>query len=328
MHRAYVGFSTPVGYDYLNQASKVSNDNQSSPNPILVGVTGLTVLFDEIWFACRSLCPESMRKLEYVRFVDEKYPQLEFDIQRAHDVYRSLRYDVPISELHPKGYSHFIERYYGAGHPDNHTHGLNFLNHMLNGNPNFFSLVLDLIILDQLDEGYTLCLNGLTRKMTFPEGLDWIRDDQADEAIRLADRALTISSIYDITGPKGPYHPVLEELRGHEFVKSFRNWARGKHSSLHNRSTEAIVEELNGVTQDFEQNALRAAIGKGSLKETSIAVGEGFALDLVPGASTLKAALDAYHSTRSAPKNRLSAYVAESQGAMWRAHQNKRVHLY
>ena len=71
---AYIGLSYPLLYDYNHQADKSPNDLYSSPNPIIESPLGLMILFDEILFLCRSVCPNNMRQLPYVKFVDELYP--------------------------------------------------------------------------------------------------------------------------------------------------------------------------------------------------------------------------------------------------------------
>jgi hypothetical protein len=71
MRIAYAGLSTPVAYDYQHTADKAPADRISSPNPILFGATGMMLLFDEIWFISKSMCPQSMRALNFVRFLDE-----------------------------------------------------------------------------------------------------------------------------------------------------------------------------------------------------------------------------------------------------------------
>lgn len=59
----YIGLSSPIAFDYSNQASRTSNDTTtySSPNPIYMGGLGMLLLYDELWFLCESLCPENMR---------------------------------------------------------------------------------------------------------------------------------------------------------------------------------------------------------------------------------------------------------------------------
>jgi len=305
------------------------SDKSSSPNPILVGVTGFLVLFDEIWFPCRSICPSSMRKLDYVKFVDEEYPDIKIDYDLAMKIAQQISPEVTLNMLHSDGYGGFMEAYYGLeGRIDNHTHGLSCFGATLRGSPDNQSFVLDLLILNQLDENFTHALNGLTRNFEFPNGLEWLRDQSKDEAIRLADSALTISSIYELTGPKGPYHPVLEELRTHDFVSSFRRWIRNEASPLHNNSSDMVISEMNEVVQDFERSALRSAIGEGGLKEVSIDLIENIVLDSVPGASSIKKALDLAGQLSNREQRRLNAYIAESRGLIWNAKQENRIHLY
>jgi len=69
---AYVGLSTPVFYDYKYPAPQSKADTRSSPNPILDSPYRLLLLYDEIWFLTRSLCPNNMRTLSYVKFLDEE----------------------------------------------------------------------------------------------------------------------------------------------------------------------------------------------------------------------------------------------------------------
>ena len=69
---AYVGLSGPLLYDYEVQAERGPADLVSSPNPILDSPFGLLLLYDDIWFLTRSLCPQNMRELPYVHFLDEE----------------------------------------------------------------------------------------------------------------------------------------------------------------------------------------------------------------------------------------------------------------
>jgi hypothetical protein len=52
----YAGLSTPSFYDYRNPASLGPSDSISSPNPILEDAFGALLLYDELWFLCRSPC--------------------------------------------------------------------------------------------------------------------------------------------------------------------------------------------------------------------------------------------------------------------------------
>ena len=62
---AYVGKAVPVGWDYARE------DTVGIPNPVLESVLGLLLCYDEIWFPSREFCPEDMRDLSYIKFIDE-----------------------------------------------------------------------------------------------------------------------------------------------------------------------------------------------------------------------------------------------------------------
>lgn len=68
---AYIGLSGPTNYDYINTASPTRNDISSSPNPILENAFGLAIFYDEIWFLCESLCPNSLRGHPRIKYIDE-----------------------------------------------------------------------------------------------------------------------------------------------------------------------------------------------------------------------------------------------------------------
>lgn len=321
MRRAYVGFSSPVGYDYRNQARKTPNDGMSSPNPILVGSMGLYLLFDEIWFPCRSICPDNMRELDYVRFVDVEYPDLKIDVGGVID-----RYCVPdggslsLSDLSPDGYGGFMEHYYGEKGPDNHTHGLSWFGGGVNGNPTQSNLTIDLYLVDALVQlDLTPVFNGITGKCTFPNGLEYLRGRDPSSELDLAERSLCLTSLYDITGANGPYHPVVEELRNHPFISAFRRWANDEAGRLGNQDPSDILDELDRTVIDFEDRELRKAVGEGGLKETTVDLAKGIALDLIPGASTVNTTIGLIRSEMKREDRKFNAFVATSRGRLWSA---------
>ncbi|CUH50695.1 hypothetical protein [Shimia marina] len=318
MHKAYVGFSAPVGYDYEYPAEKTAQDTRSSPNPILVGVTGLLILFDEIWFPCRSICPQSMRSLDYVKFVNEEFDSLHLDDKQVAPLLEEMPQHIPLKELHPEGYSRFMELHYGSGRPDNHTHALSVFGATLGGDPSPRNLIRDMLLLDMISEDLTPVFNGLTRKIPYPDEFLWQKRDDEDHSLRIADRALTIAGLYDLTGHAGPYHPVFEELREHEFIQSFRKWIRGEASSLHNRSIDDVVAEIEETTTEFGHRARRTSIGKDGLKDVTVTFTKDLVLSAIPGASAVEKALGISKQRRQAEKHKMNTFVAEGQAALWR----------
>src|ERR1700752_93001 len=145
----YVGLSTPSFYDYRNPASHAPSDTISSPNPIVEGAFGALLLYDELWFLCRSLCPENMRALPYVKFLDEHNQIPEFDPNWL---------PGPDQMFDPRAVAAFQQssaayyevkkraKVYWEAAADNHPHGLMIGELRLNGNSwNIKNVVFDVL---------------------------------------------------------------------------------------------------------------------------------------------------------------------------------------
>lgn len=65
---AFIGLSSPTAY-YYDFKNEYSKDNQWNLIPIIESPQGLMTLFDEIWFLHPALCPITMRKLDFVKFI-------------------------------------------------------------------------------------------------------------------------------------------------------------------------------------------------------------------------------------------------------------------
>ena len=72
MRTAFIGMAGPVAYDYKNLLSGFLNQDGRVPNPVLEDVSGLSILYDELVFYSRELCPADMQNLHFVRFLDEE----------------------------------------------------------------------------------------------------------------------------------------------------------------------------------------------------------------------------------------------------------------
>ena len=70
MRIAYVGLTSPILYDHTGDIPSVTEGDRVG-NAVLESPFGVLLLFDEIWFACRALCPHNMQSLSYVRFLHE-----------------------------------------------------------------------------------------------------------------------------------------------------------------------------------------------------------------------------------------------------------------
>lgn len=278
MRRALIGFSSPAGYSYKWQALKTTNDGGSSPDPVLLSSMGLFVLYDELWFACESLCPQSMRSLPYVRFVDRECPGLLPEAQGLDDFVTSTAFcgEASLNDMFPGGYSSMRRFYSPNGQVDNHTHSLRFFDIEISGNCGEQQLATDIWLVQHLRNlNLNLVLNPVTAKYAF--GGDAAPGDTLSrteyDALRVAEAVVSLRSLYDIGGRKGPYHPCVEILRADPSIVAFRRWLTDKSGRFSNRELSDIEDEVDARVSEFTTKALDSYVGRRNLR--------GVAVDLV-----------------------------------------------
>lgn len=272
--RAFVGFSSPVGYSYAHPASKTRSDQNSSPNPVLMGAMGLFVLYDEIWFACESLCPEVMRKLPYVYFLDVKRPRLFMKSDVALNSLDDAQFpgEADLNDLFPGGYEEMPNFFGPDGKVDNHTHELDLRTASFGGNPGRRQLAFDTWLLSQSEDlDMELVLNPITAKIAFggESGQRPIRPDSYQE-LRLAEAIVSLRNLYDLTGPTGPYHDCIESIRSDGLVRDFRRWLAGERNRLSNQQLSELQIEVDAKVLDLQINALGAYADRYSIKNVGV----------------------------------------------------------
>ena len=150
---AYIGVSYPLLYDYKHQADKTINDSWDSPNPIIESPLGLLIFYDEILFLCKSLCPNNMRNLPYVKFVDELYP--DFYFKGIEESAYSLQGSITITTNPKLTYSEIVKSLNVQGWgADNHTHALQIGDVTLSGNSDEYHFLFDLYVFQALQNLY------------------------------------------------------------------------------------------------------------------------------------------------------------------------------
>lgn len=318
MRRAYIGFSSPIGFDYKNEADRTVNDSGSSPNPILYGTTGLLVLFDEIWFACESLCPQNMRTLPYVYFLDKKRSGDGIDWAAIDLLSRSSSSaDSPsLNDMFREGYSE-VERYaVKDARYDNHTHGLQALGIPTNGNPSFDNLLRDLAIVEAYHElDLSPVFNPLTVKYLLPSDIAYQEKpgETGLTSMEVTTGILTVPGLKDLASPEGPYHPAYEHLRTNIYVKDFRNWVDQEAHRWHNREPDEIISDLRHEIHSFNNSTLAKEVAPEGLREVAVELGTSSLLDLIPGSATVHKAIAIGKGNRKKSKARWLAYCAQSK---------------
>ena len=80
MRKAFIGLSSPIGYNYSNSFES----EKGKPNPLLDSPMGVFLFYDELWFINRRTCPLNCENLPYVKFLDEEFDLSKLDLEQFH----------------------------------------------------------------------------------------------------------------------------------------------------------------------------------------------------------------------------------------------------
>jgi hypothetical protein len=246
----YIGLSTPTFYDYANRATVAKADLSSSPNPVIEGAFGSILLYDELWFFSRSLCPENMRKLPYVKFLDEIGmapainpefipPADDFFCVQALNRYNSIRDSY--EETRAK------TGIYWKAAADNHTHSLEINGHHYSGNCwSAENVITDLTAISYLPKNVELITNTYTSKLFYAE---------ADTSKKLElTELLILENVPQFLTPLGPYHPCVDEVRESGFLSDFRKWMTSEAANATALEVREIKEEVEAKLAESQRD--------------------------------------------------------------------------
>lgn len=301
---AYIGISYPLLYDYGHQANKTSNDLSDSPNPIIESPLGLMVFYDEILFLCKSVCPNNMRNLPYVKFVDELYPGFYFkgiqewadNMKNSITINTKISYNDIVKSLHVEGWG-----------MDVHTHALKIGDVIVSANSNQYNFLFDLYVFqalqDQYNEDIELIANSIYTSGVFNGGTE----------IEFIDRII-IPGIPNYIGVDGPYHECMEELRENKYLGDFRRWVIEKHSNIQRTEIKEMCIAVEKSIEEVKENTFKKYLDNNS----------GYSFFKSTGSTILKtvagmlyspiSVMDAFAGSVVMGKNCLDAKSARWQG--------------
>ncbi len=201
--RLLIGVSSPVGYFYVHASEK------GRPAPILESPLSYCLLYDEIWFLSRKICPYNMERLDFVHFVDEEL--------RPEGLPKDA---IPRTEAGPVGafpweaWNSVIEATIGRRWSyDNHSWPMQFGELGLLPTPGHYeNLLVDQFIAAQ----YGMDLVENTANAIWSRELDE-RSLQMNMSEQLLGAKITSLQTID-----GPWHPAVRELRNDGLLKSYR----------------------------------------------------------------------------------------------------------
>ncbi len=287
--------SSPIFYDYRTQAPKTKSDLSSSPNPILDSAFGTIILFDELWFLCESLCPQNLRGLPYVKYLDqflnleildeinpdniwtnfggENQSKFRMDnLRKQFNVYREVVRKVGVN---------------WDSAADNHTHGLIVGNNEYSGNslrPD--NIIFDLATVELLKKKFKKDIQLITNSFT----QSWLDSPNSVLAKSKLTELLIIENIPNYLTQLGPYHPSIEEVRENEFLKSYRNWISDKKLKYDIKELEYHKREIeNQLELAQKQIFLKYLDPKSTYKSIGKTVVGAIADNIIPFVSTVYA---------------------------------------
>lgn len=301
---AYIGISYPLLYDYKHQADRSVNDLLDSPNPIIESPLGLIVFYDEILFLCRSVCPNNMRSLPYVKFVDELYP--DFDFSRINEYTDKLQDSITMNIKLSYNDIEKLLNVQGWG-ADNHTHALKLGETILSANSNESNFLFDLYVFQALQNLYKddieLIANSRYPLESFNGGAE----------AELIDRII-IPGIPNYLSFSGPYHECMEELRQNKYIQDFRRWIIENHNNIQRKEIKEMCSAVEQNIKEVQENTFIRYLEDNSGYSLSKSTGSTILKMAIGMTSPAISAIDAFAGCIDKGKNFLDAKSLRWQG--------------
>lgn len=265
---AYIGLSYPLFYDYRNPASMCENDIESSPNPILESPMGLLILYDELVFLCKSLCPDNMRTLPYVKFVDCLFPDL--CLSQIEEV--SQEDEKKLNGLLKESFSwgmlrHLMKLDTDRFIVDNHSHGLKIADITTSASYSSWSFAFDIGVFSFLKDNYDSEIEFVSNSMARCALPD------RGNVVEFAEK-IVVRDIPNYLSCSGPYHECMEELRESSNLVGFRKWIVENHAHITQLEIDDAVRTVYRTIQEKQDEVFMRYLHENSGYETFKSTGK------------------------------------------------------
>ncbi|WP_346986575.1 hypothetical protein [Chryseobacterium sp. POE27] len=212
MRKAFVGLSSPIGYNYGNNFEEKHN----KPNPLLDSPMGLFLFYDEIWFANRRVCPLNCENLPYVKFLDEEYYLNNLGLEQFS--WKNEEIAKKVNELYSRPiniWEKSMEMNIGPNNGyDNHGRGFKLGNLDVSLNPSALNLMIDDYISQKFN--FDLITNSVTNSIATSQNLN------KNYSKNRLTQILICENIPNFQLSDGPYHEIIDDLRSESLLKNFR----------------------------------------------------------------------------------------------------------
>ncbi|MBL7821456.1 MAG: hypothetical protein JNL65_12655 [Saprospiraceae bacterium] len=234
--RLLIGASSPVGYFYEYDRVKI----HGKPAPILETPLSYCLLYDEIWFLSRKVCPHNMENLSFVHFVDEDLMPKGLPLDFAKD--QNLN---PFGEFPWESWKDVIKRTIGLRWSyDNHSSNMQFGELRMTPTPgNYLNLLVDRYVaaMHEMD----LVENSAN--------LFWSQEvDNVQLKLSISEKLLT-SSIVSLQTINGPWHPEIHNLREDSLLKKYRQ----KIQDVSVNEINDVDKRIGELSKEFEKISLK-----------------------------------------------------------------------
>lgn len=269
MRKLLIGASSPIAYSYITEREL------GRPSPVLESPVSYCLLYDELWFLSRTLCPPELENLNFVHFVDQEFsPKLPFD-------------KVPEEERRPLDswnwdeWQQTIDLATGDGRRwrcDNHARGIEFGGVSILPSPGLrANLFIDRFIATEF--GFELAENT-------PNSRASAYIDSQILQITLSERVIA-PRIVAPRAPFGFWHPCLSELRNDGFLKDFRT----KIASMDITDFASIDAKVSELVGEYERQLLKSVKDRFSPMDIVYST-SSFLLGTIPGVGVASGAAD------------------------------------
>ncbi|HYG49289.1 MAG TPA: hypothetical protein VD905_00225 [Flavobacteriales bacterium] len=258
MRRAFIGLSSPLGYNYANNFE----DNNGKPNPLLDSPMGLFLFYDEIWFINRRTCPVNCEKLPYVKFLDEEYNLNNLILDQFSWENQKIE-----KQIHPNLQKFAGDRWIksieiNVGKErwgiDNHSRHFKLGKIGVIPNPTIGNLMIDDYIanhyhLELITNSYTSVLASSTNVKS--------EDGLKNSLTQL----LICENIPNFQLESGPYHSFIDDLRSEPLLINFRKKIDEITKNKKPEEADNLKKELNKAMEIYQNELILKIMDKNQL---------------------------------------------------------------
>lgn len=318
---AYIGLSYPIRFDITPSIKSwliTSPELWKEKFPIIESPWGLMLLYDELWFLCKDVCPHNMRECSFVKYVVDLFPKIDYNqlfdnakkiSNKPKNVYASMDehyHEFQKSTIYntvstgPTQVCRVGEMEVRSGScPDN--------------------FLFDILIKKEIEK-----LSKKKVELIVSGNIDY-EDYVRQENVFELSNELTLNGIPNYLTHYGPYHPVIDELRESNYLKDYRKWICGYHGHLQKSEIQEVKEAIENELKEIQDKVLLKYMDEHSKKafytstaKTIINTVIGTAIAPYSGVAAAKDIVVEGKQMAETQNDRWAAFVVESRNKISR----------